>query len=108
MGERLSMIPTRARALARTSVARRDPSPAGHPASSASGTVARCSAAGEGRDPFLGVEEEGEGIFQRHQREEGEGMPLAGMANALLVYCSGLRYRGEVGRGPPGVSAVVG
>ena len=37
-------------------------------------------AAGGGLDSFLGVEEEGEGIFQQHQREECKGMPLAGMA----------------------------
>jgi len=48
---------------------------------------------GRGRDPFLGVE------------EEGEGMPLAGMANALLVHCSGLRYREEIGRAPSEVIA---
>jgi len=35
-------------------------------------------------------------------------MSLAGMANALLVHCSGLRYRGEIGRGPPEVIAIVG
>jgi len=33
---------------------------------------------------------------------------LAGMANALLVCCSGLRYREEMKCGPPEVIAVVG
>jgi len=33
---------------------------------------------------------------------------LAGMANVLLVCCSGLSYRGEIGRGSPEVIAVPG